>query len=120
MVFFFLTRSGGKAMTVSEARRAELQKLRAELVAKMTEIEHELDTPHSKDSEDRATEIEGDEVLEGLGTSAQHELRMIDAALARIDSGDYGYCTKCGEVISTERLDVLPFTPFCRTCAAHH
>ncbi|MBB5515507.1 RNA polymerase-binding transcription factor DksA [Rubricella aquisinus] len=107
-------------MTVSEARRAELQKLRANLIAKMTEIEHELDAPHSQDSEDRATEIEGDEVLERLGTSAQAELRMIDAALDRIATGQYGYCTTCGEVISAERLDVLPFTPFCRTCAAAH
>ena len=47
----------------------------------------------------------------------QQEIRMIEAALKRLDEGEYGFCTKCGAVISAERLDVLPHTPFCRTCA---
>jgi RNA polymerase-binding transcription factor DksA len=43
---------------------------------------------------------------------------MIEAALARMASGDYGVCMHCGADISEARLDVLPFTPFCSTCAA--
>mgnify|MGYP001088980676 CR=1 FL=1 len=39
------------------------------------------------------------------------------AALARIEDGTYGTCVRCGAVISAERLDVLPATPFCRHCA---
>ncbi len=60
-----------------------------------------------------ATEREGDEVLEDLGQSAQTELRMIEAALVRIEEGEYGYCVTCGEKISEERLDLIPATPFC-------
>ena len=64
-----------------------------------------------------AVEREGDEVLEGMGVSGQHEIRMIKAALERMDAGEYGYCVKCGETISEDRLEVLPCTPFCRKCA---
>jgi RNA polymerase-binding transcription factor DksA len=42
------------------------------------------------------------------------------AALNRIKAGDYGTCITCGARISEERLDVLPATPFCKTCAAAH
>jgi RNA polymerase-binding transcription factor DksA len=56
-------------------------------------------------------------VLEATGLSAQHELRQIAAALQRITTGDYGTCATCGADIGEDRLDVLPYTPFCRTCA---
>ena len=35
-------------------------------------------------------------------------LAQIDAALARLDDGEYGYCVTCGEQISAERLALDP------------
>ena len=67
-----------------------------------------------------ATEREGDEVLEDLGQSAQLELRMIEAALKRIEAGEYGECVRCGNEIDPGRLNLLPATPFCADCAASH
>lgn len=101
-------------------RRDQLLQRQRFLLGRMNRIESELDTHEAKDFEEMATEREGDEVLEDLGTSAQHELRMIDAALKRLDAGEYGECTRCGETISAERLDLLPATPFCASCAANH
>lgn len=98
-------------------RRKQLEARKADLTARLHMIEEELDSHQSKDWEELAVEREEDEVLEGMGLSGQQELRMIDAALARMDDGDYGICTKCGKDISAERLDVLPYTPFCRDCA---
>ncbi|MDP1578101.1 MAG: TraR/DksA C4-type zinc finger protein, partial [Cypionkella sp.] len=69
------------------------------------------------DWEDLATERESDEVLEGMGNAGLLEIRRIEAALARIEAGDYGICATCGQDIEPERLDVLPDTPFCRSCA---
>ena len=103
--------------TPVETRKATLEARKAELSARLIEIEAELESHEAKDWEEQATEREGDEVLEGMGLSAQQELRMIDAALARVASGDYGACAKCGADIAQARLDVLPFTPFCRSCA---
>ena len=61
-----------------------------------------------------ATEREGDEVLHDLGDAARTELRMIAAALARLEGDEYGFCVTCGERIDEERLDLIPATPFCR------
>lgn len=104
-------------MTTIEDRRTHLQVRLAELRQRLTGIDAELLSHQSKDWEELATEREGDEVLEGIGLSGQHEIRMIEAALARIDSGEYGHCVKCGDEIAPERLDLLPSTPFCRRCA---
>lgn len=45
-------------------------------------------------------------------------LARIDAALARIEAGDYGWCVQCGEAIAPKRLALDPATPTCVACAA--
>ena len=45
------------------------------------------------------------------------ELTRIDAALERIESGDYGFCVNCGEEIAPKRLDFDPAAPNCIDCA---
>lgn len=89
-----------------------------ELGERLHEIDEELDSHQSKDWEDLATEREEDEVLEKMGSSGQAEIAQINAALARMKNGEYGFCVSCGNEISAERLDLVPQTPFCRTCAA--
>ena len=89
----------------------------AELDGRLHQIESDLDAPAPQDDEERATEREGDEVLEDLGNRGLVEIKMIEAALGRIEAGTYGVCVECGEDISFERLDVLPHTPRCRDCA---
>jgi len=98
-------------------RKAQLEARLMQLNARLAEIETELDSHMSPDWEELATERETDEVLEGMGVSGQQEIRAIEAALARIAAGEYGFCVKCGAEISAERLDAVPYTPFCRNCA---
>ncbi len=105
-------------MKTVEERKSELEARLADLTARMRDIDAELDTHDAKDWEEMATEREGDEVLEDLGVSAQNEIRMIAAAMSRVEDGSYGDCVRCGDAISEERLDLIPATPFCRTCAA--
>ena len=45
------------------------------------------------------------------------ELRRIDAALERLEEGEYGYCVECGEGIDPKRLEIDPAAPRCRDCA---
>lgn len=94
-----------------------LDRLR-ELNERLVEIDEDLDVPADPDAEERATEREGDEVLEGLGHAGLAEIKMIQAALARIKDETFGFCVACGEPISKERLDVLPHTPRCKRCAS--
>lgn len=105
-------------MTSQAERRVEMQARLADLTTRLQQIEAELETHSDRDWEEMAAAREADEVLEGMGVSGQQEIRMIQAALARMDAGEYGVCTKCGIEIAPERLDVLPFTPFCSKCAA--
>ncbi len=105
-------------MTSVEQRRKILTDRLAELEARLQEIEDELEGHASPDWEEMAIDREEDEVLEGMGSSGQVEIAKIRAALKRMDEGEYGVCVSCGEEISAERLDVVPHTPFCRTCAA--
>ena len=44
-------------------------------------------------------------------------LLEIDAALARIRSGTYGFCGATGKPISAARLRAIPWTRFCREAA---
>lgn len=99
-------------------RESDLRDRLKELERRLLGIEEELDSHQSKDWEELATEREEDEVLEGMGQSGLAEIEGIRAALERIEDGSYGYCTKCGDKIAEERLDVLPATPFCRKCAS--
>ena len=71
----------------------------------------------SADWAEQATERENDEVLESLGNSAEQELIMINSALKRIDAGDYFHCSLCGEDIPAARLELLPFSSHCVSCA---
>lgn len=46
------------------------------------------------------------------------EARRIEAAIKRIDEGEYGYCTACGEEIAEKRLAADPAVATCIKCAA--
>ncbi|WP_294226524.1 TraR/DksA C4-type zinc finger protein [uncultured Shimia sp.] len=105
-------------MTDHRKYKSALLKRLSELDKRLHAIEAELDVPHSKDWEEAAVEHEGDEVLEGLGTNGQEEIRRIQAALVRLRRGEYGSCVKCGEEIAAARLELVPDAPLCRTCAA--
>jgi DnaK suppressor protein len=45
------------------------------------------------------------------------ELQRIDAALRRIEDGEYGWCAECGEAIAERRLEVDPCASHCVNCA---
>ena len=60
------------------------------------------------DIADRASE-ETDRAIELRTRDRQRKLvSKIDAALRRIETGDYGYCEMTGEPISLKRLDARP------------
>ena len=44
-------------------------------------------------------------------------IRLINAALKRLEEGDYGYCLNCDELISNGRLRLDPTFSLCIDCA---
>lgn len=45
------------------------------------------------------------------------ELQRIEAAFARIDDGEYGFCERCGDEIPDKRLTIDPSVTVCVRCA---
>jgi DnaK suppressor protein len=83
--------------------KAELMEDSRDTVAGMKD-----QTRNIPDVADRASE-ETDRSLELRTRDRQRKLvNKIDAALRRIDEGEYGYCDKTGEPISLKRLDARP------------
>ena len=104
-------------MTDQAHRAQTLQARLGQLQARLGQIGGALSEPRSPDWEEQATEREGDEVLIGMGEAGSAEIRQITAALARIAAGTYGDCSRCGAEIAQQRLNALPETPLCLTCA---
>ena len=59
-----------------------------------------------------------DPVAQRRSADLKETIEQIDAALARIDAGTYGACTKCGTTIPEERLELRPFSATCVACSS--
>jgi RNA polymerase-binding transcription factor DksA len=101
--------------------RQRLIRQRLQLLARyhdeLARAGEELESVETEDVE-RATEQWDARVLSTLGDGDAHALQEIVAALRRFEAGTYGFCTVCEDAISAPRLDALPATPFCITCAS--
>lgn len=90
--------------------RNKLVAWKEEIVRQNRETLHILheDSAQHADLADRATS-ETDRALELRARDRQRKLiAKIDAALARIEEGSYGFCEETGEPIGLKRLDARP------------
>lgn len=97
--------------------RAGLERRLAVLLRRVDRITGDLRKPADPDWQERATEIENDDVLEGLDEASRDEAAAIRVALGRIDAGTYGRCMTCGHDIGATRLAALPSATCCVGCA---
>ncbi len=67
---------------------------------------------------DVGTENYDQEFTLSLIENDQDTLGQIHEALTRIDAGTYGRCEECNEMIAKPRLQALPYTKHCITCAS--
>ncbi len=56
------------------------------------------------------------EFLLSLTELERGEIAQIEGALARMDRGEFGRCSQCGQAIPPKRLDVQPWARFCVAC----
>ena len=106
----------------------QIETHRQRLLALRTEIEHDSET-----TADARKPVELDQTMVGrlsrmdaLQEQAMQveterrrhqELQRIEAALERIDEGEFGYCAVCGDDIELRRLEHDPTVPTCIACA---
>jgi DnaK suppressor protein len=96
--------------------RSRLLELREHLtgaISRMSEIVLTDDQP-PEEHDRKVSEESGKEIVLECGEEAIR--RQVMEALDRLDSGRYGVCQECGGAISPERLDAVPFTPYCVGC----
>lgn len=96
------------------ARRADLQAL--------SEISEEARATVMLDQQavgrlSRMDALQGQAMAQASERQRRAEIDKINAALKRLDDGDYGYCVTCGEEIPEKRLAVDAAAPFCIGCA---
>lgn len=68
---------------------------------------------HSADEGDAMADAERSNLV--LGNS-RTLLEQVNAALARLDDGIYGYCQRCGKPIDARRLEALPYALYDIDC----
>ena len=76
--------------------------------------------------------VQSNELIETVQLAGQRELAartlerdakklmQIDAALKRIDDGEFGICSDCEEAISPKRLAAMPWARYCLHCQEVH
>ena len=98
-----------------------IEKLRikkAELENRLNRVETSMRKTYAKDWEEQSIERENDEVVEALDETIRTELNQINTALARVEKNEYGVCAVCDEPIPVARLEALPYTDRCVSCAS--
>ena len=99
------------------AVRTQLREDLDRLLRRVGAIQRDLRQEHDRDWQERATELENDEVLRGLDEKSRADIGEIREALRRIDGGTYGMCSACGRTIDASRLSAVPSVSTCVTCA---
>lgn len=66
----------------------------------------------------RIDQMQMQEMARAAERRRELDLQRIEAALRRIDKGDYGLCIVCDEPIARKRLEADPAAPTCVRCAA--
>ena len=100
-----------------ETLKLELEQRLAALQARLASIKQDVTQAHSGDSAEQAQERENDEVVDAIGNETAQSIRVIQAALERIEDGSYGLCGNCGESIAEGRLSAVPEATRCGNCA---
>jgi DnaK suppressor protein len=101
------------------AARDRLMRLREALLqmrGEHREGEAELLGVREPDPGDAAAAEGGAIPLDSLNGSEQQQLVEVDAALARVGSGEYGVCEQCDEPIEEGRLEAVPWARRCFQC----
>ncbi len=97
--------------------RSELLQKKEELTARLERITVKLRRGYEADSKERSKQLEDSEVEDALGNEARLELKKISAALARMESDDFGICIDCGMPIDEGRIKAYPYALKCINCA---
>jgi len=99
--------------------RTKLEEIRFAIVG---EVQEKYKSPQDRlteqvaDIADDAVQSYERQLMMGLGEKEFEKLRLVEEAIEKLDEGQYGICLECKELISEERLTVIPFASHCVDC----
>ena len=105
----------GMSESFLERQRQRLLEIKAELEAQGEVNKDAMDTVELDQSKvgrlSRMDAIQIQEMAKANEARRKLELKRIEAALDRLDAGNYGYCIATGEEIERKRLELDPTAP---------
>lgn len=109
-----------------ELSASEIETLRLALVALKGELSASIDASNEESRPvdldqpigrlSRVDAMQQQSMVAANRRAAQLRERQVEAALGRIDEGEYGDCQSCGEAVGLRRLEAAPEAPFCLAC----
>lgn len=113
--------SKGAKLTARErqAFRKSLLEQKEKIVKKLSQFYNEskeVETDIAQDVVDKAESSYTKEFLLSLSNGERNLLKLIDDALRRLKTEEFGVCQMCGKAIGKKRLNVVPWAPYCIEC----
>lgn len=103
-------------MVSMEIYRERLLRERDELLAGARRRIQALAATEKVPEDDEAQRLHEDFIRLRLSNMDAERLRMVNEALDRLQTGDYGVCLNCGQPIPDKRLQAVPWARYCVKC----
>lgn len=85
-------------------------------VEKNLKSSKEVSSEAMPDISDDAARSYTRQLMLNLGEQDWERLKLIEEALEKINSGEFGICQECEKPIPEARLNVVPFAKYCVDC----
>jgi DnaK suppressor protein len=110
---------------MQKRKQTELEVLRDVLLAKREELNKRIEQRRQEILTDQEPEDEAGLAVRNSSAGMAianierelYTLSEIDMSLRRMETGEYGICGVCGEAIPVARLNAIPWTRRCVSCA---
>ena len=102
-----------------EERRAEIETDVSYMAGEMRAIGLDQDEENGSLGNhiaDDGSNIAEAERIVTVSEDLQQILAQVNAALERMNEGQYGTCQRCGKSVGAERLEAFPYVAFCIEC----
>jgi RNA polymerase-binding transcription factor len=105
-----------KRMKLFRERLLQKRKEILEAYSKNKSYGKEADEEPSQDVADKAANSYTKEFLFSLSNSERSMLQLVDEALDRLTSKNFGVCASCESELEKKRLEAVPWAKHCLSC----
>ena len=96
-----------------------LENIRTEIIGDVEKTHHNKksnEVEQMADISDDAARSYGKKLQGDLEEQEWVKLKQVEAALKKVEDGEYGICEQCEQEILETRLEIMPYTEFCIQC----